>query len=108
MVSAPRLFSTEPLHCSMYCGGRVGFEGCKTNRRCAEHCRREIEVTGNDARRRNEVIALLCFRKNKRNVVTLVAPRVHVYRGEENAEGCVQHDPVLVQGCGRCPREEQI
>src|SRR5689334_2993878 len=29
VVSAPRLFSTEPLHCSMYCGGASASKAAK-------------------------------------------------------------------------------
>src|SRR5687768_18402277 len=57
-------------------------------------------MTGNDAWRRNEVVALLRLRKDKRNVVSLVTPRVHIHWCEENSERRVQHDSVLMQVVG--------
>ena len=51
-------------------------------------------MTGSDAGRRSEVVALLRFRKNIRHIVSLVAPGIHVHRRKENAKRRVQHDPV--------------
>src|SRR4026209_2379172 len=68
---------------------RLGFEGSKTNSRYAKYRWPKVEVSGNDSRCGNEIITLLCFRKNIWNVVTLVAPRVHVYRRKEKTKGCV-------------------
>ena len=76
---------------------RVQFESCKTNCRRTKYCRPEIEMTGDDAWRGNEVVALLRLRKDKRNVVTLVTPGVHIHWCEEDAERRVQHDPVFMQ-----------
>src|SRR6266404_4950963 len=55
---------------------------------------REIEMTGNDAGSRSEVVALLGLRKNIRNIMTLVTPRIHVNGCEENAKGRVKDQPV--------------
>ena len=54
-------------------------------------------MTADDAGRGSEVIALLRFRKNIGHVVSLVAPRIHVYRRKEDPKGRVQHDAVIRQ-----------
>jgi hypothetical protein len=46
-------------------------------------------MTRNDVRSGREVVALLGFRKYKWNIVTLIAPRVHINRCVENPEGSV-------------------
>src|SRR6185295_371117 len=54
-------------------------------------------MTGDDAGRRREVIALLSFRKDVGHIVSLVAPGVHVDRRKENSEGAVDHNPQFRQ-----------
>src|SRR5262249_27841658 len=56
-----------------------------------------VEVTRHDSWRGSEIIALLCFRKHVRHVVSLVAPRVHIDRREKDSEARVQDESVLVQ-----------
>src|SRR5258706_16180722 len=75
---------------------RLGIEldRGKADRGRAQHGRRKVEVAGYDAGRWREIIALLCFRKYIRNVVSLIAPGIHVHRGKENAEGPVDHDSI--------------
>src|SRR5204863_7943531 len=60
-----------------------------------QDCWREIEMTGNDAGGRSEVVALLGLRKDIGNIMTLVTPRIHVHRCEENAKGRVKNQPVV-------------
>ena len=76
---------------------RVEFESSKADGRDAEYGWSKVEVTGNDAWRRSEIVALLRFRKDERHVVTLITPRVHIDRREEDAKRCVQYDAVLVK-----------
>src|SRR6185503_8790233 len=76
--------------------GRVSLKSCETNRGSSQNGGTEIEVTGNDACSRNEVIALLRFRKDIGNIVALVAPGIHIYRCKEYSKGRVQHDSVLM------------
>src|ERR1043166_2199876 len=54
-------------------------------------------MAGDDSRSRSEVVALLCLRKNVWNIVTLIAPGVHVNRREENSESGVKHNSMLRQ-----------
>jgi len=75
----------------------VELDGGETHGGCAQHGRREIEMTGNDAGRRGEVIALLCFRKDVGHVVPLVAPGIHVNRRKENSKRAVHNDPETCQ-----------
>src|SRR5258708_23572 len=56
---------------------------------------REIEMTGNDAGGRSKVVTLLGLRKNIRNIMTLVTPRIHVHGCEENAKGRVKNQAVV-------------
>ena len=51
-----------------------------------------------NARRWSEVVTLLRFRENIRNIVPLVAPCIHVYWRIENAERRVHHQPELRYG----------
>src|SRR5689334_17920502 len=74
---------------------RVWFEGGETDGRSTQHRRREVKVTRNDDRGRNEVVALLCFRKHVRHVVTLITPRVHIDGREEDAKA--RRKPQLVR-----------
>src|SRR5512132_4726621 len=74
---------------------RVEFNGGETNSGCAQNCRTAVEVTGDDAGRRREIVTLLRFRKDVRNIVALVAPGVHVHRREEDAKRRMQHKPMI-------------
>jgi hypothetical protein len=65
---------------------RVGLERCKADSRRAQNSGTKVEVIGDDARCGNEIVTLLRLRKNLRHVVTLVTPRVHVNRSEEDTE----------------------
>src|SRR6266478_3987800 len=68
---------------------RVYFKCGKADCGRAQNRRREIEMTGNDAGCRSEVIALLCLRKDIRNIMTLVTPRIHINGCEEKSKGRV-------------------
>src|SRR5258707_658994 len=74
-------------------GWRVDLESSKADCGRAQDRWRKIEVTGNDAGSRCEVIALLCLRKHIRNIMTLIAPRIHINGREEDAKGRVQNQP---------------
>src|SRR4030095_8847131 len=76
---------------------RVGLKGGETNRCDAQYRRTKVQVSGNNPRCGSEVIALLRFRKDVGNVVTLVAPGVHVNRSEEDAERRMQNEAVLMK-----------
>src|SRR6478736_6698214 len=65
---------------------RIGFNSSKAHRGHAQNCRCEVEVSCHNASRWDEVIALLCLGKHVRNIVTLIAPGVHVYRRKEDAK----------------------
>src|SRR6266566_5943210 len=97
------LYRTAPLLNVLW--WRVDFEGGKTDCGLAQDRRCEIEMTGNDAGCRSEVIALLCLRKDVRNIMTLVTPRIHIYGCKENAKGGVYHQPttrnVVRDACAR-------
>src|SRR5882672_27212 len=66
-------------------------------------------MTGHYTSGRSEVIALLCLRKDIRDIVSLVAPGIHINRREENTKGGVQHDPaagnVVRDSSARCEPE---
>src|ERR1700674_841343 len=68
---------------------RIDFKGSEADCGRPQNRRGEIEMSGNDAGSRSEVIALLRFRKNIGNIMTLVTPRIHINGGEENAKGRV-------------------
>ena len=55
----------------------------------------KVEARIEQSGRRRKIVGLLCFRKNVRNVVPLIAPGVHIDRRKENAVGRMQNDPVL-------------
>ena len=76
---------------------RVKLESGKADSRDAQYCWSKVKVIGNNARRRNEVVALLSFRKDEWHVVTLITPRVHIDRREEDAKRRVQHEAVLMK-----------
>ena len=65
----------------------VGVERREADNSLTEHRRTEVESRD----RRNEVIALVGFRKNSWHVMHLVAPVVHVYRRVEDAVGGTHH-----------------
>src|ERR1051326_4093394 len=71
----------------------IKFKRGKADRGRAQHGRRKVEMTIENAGRRNEIIALLRLRKNIGDIVPLVAPGIHVYRSKENPEGAVGNDP---------------
>src|ERR1051325_2605602 len=75
---------------------RVGLECRETNSRRTQYGGTKVEVIGDNAGRGNEIVTLLRFRENVRHVVTLVAPRIHVNRSEEDAECSMQNKAVLV------------
>src|SRR6267154_80432 len=52
----------------------------------------EIHTRVEERRWRREVIGLLCLRENVRNIMSLVAPGVQVYRCEKDSIGGVQHE----------------
>src|ERR1043165_5672541 len=81
------LYRTAPLLDILW--RRISFERGEANRRRSQHSRAKVEMTRNDSRCRSEIIALLRFRKHVWHVVTLVAPRVHINRGEKDSEGRV-------------------
>ena len=64
------------------------IHGGKADRGLAQHRGREVE----SGESRHKVIALLCLRKDVGNVVALVAPGIHVHRGEKDSEGAVHDD----------------
>src|SRR5882724_7027566 len=68
---------------------RVNLESSKAYGGRAQNRRREIEMTSDDTGSRSEVITLLRLRKNIRNIMTLVTPRIHIHRCEEDAKGRV-------------------
>src|SRR6266404_1406671 len=70
---------------------RVQFESGKADGGRAQHGRREVEMTGDDAGGRSEVIALLSLGENVRDVVPLITPGIHVHRSKENSKGRVKH-----------------
>src|SRR6185369_3149238 len=76
---------------------RISFESSETDRRRSQHGGGKVEVIRDDSRCGHEIIALLRVRKHKRHVVTLVAPRVHINRREEDSKRSMQNDAVLVQ-----------
>src|ERR1700688_3726995 len=53
----------------------------------AQHWRSEIQSPGKERSRRSEVIRLLRFREDIRDVVALVAPRVEIHGRIENSVG---------------------
>ena len=76
---------------------RIGFKSSETDSGNTQHGWTKIEVRGDDSGCRSEIVTLLCFRKDVRNVVTLIAPRVHVDRREEDAKRRVQNESVLMK-----------
>src|SRR5215475_6107151 len=72
---------------------RVRIERGEAYSGLAEHRRCEIEAD----ERGNEVVALTRLRENKRDIVALVAPRVHVYRRVEDAISGANHQAVFRQ-----------
>src|SRR6266850_6624881 len=85
------LYGTAPLLDVLW--WRVELKSRKADCGRPQDCRREIEMTGNDAGGRNEVVALLGLRKDIGNIMTLVTPRIHVHWREENAKGRVKNQP---------------
>jgi hypothetical protein len=75
--------------------GCARVHGGETYSRLAQLGITEIQMGADQSCRRREVIALLGFRENEWNVVTLIAPGIHVNRGVEHAESGMKHDPVL-------------
>src|SRR4030095_3454382 len=65
---------------------RIGFNSSKAHSGHAQNCRCEVEVSCHNASRWDEVIALLRHGKHVGNIVTLIAPGVHVYRRKEDAK----------------------
>src|SRR5258705_8769997 len=65
---------------------RLSLDSSEAHSGHTQNCGGEVEVSCDHASSRNEVIALLCFRKNKRHIVSLIAPGIHVDRREENAK----------------------
>src|ERR1051325_5607529 len=58
----------------------------KADGRLSKYRSAEIEMRGENSCRRREVVALLGFREDVRNVVSLIAPRIHVNGSEENSK----------------------
>src|SRR6266699_6033874 len=73
---------------------RILFNGGEANGSRAQHRRSEVEVTGDDAGRRSEVVALLRLGKDIGNIVPLVAPGIHVHRSEEDSKRGMEHNPM--------------
>src|SRR5690242_19051196 len=65
--------------CMRFLAGEA--DGCLPQR-----CLPEIQLRRVKRGWRREVVGLLRFGKYVRNIVTLVAPGVHIHRGEENSE----------------------
>src|SRR5256885_1532396 len=80
--------------------GRVRIERRKTHgggweRAGAQHRSSKIEARIEQGGGRREVVGLLRLREHVRNVVPLIAPRVHIDRRKENTVGRMQHNSVL-------------
>src|SRR5262249_23243838 len=75
----------------------VRIERSKTDGGLSQDRLAEIKVRSNDACCRNEVVALLTFRKYIRHVVALIAPRVHIDGREKDAVRRVNHDALARQ-----------
>ena len=58
-----------------------------------KHRRAEVHGSSGSVLRWREVVALLRLRKDVRNVMPLVAPRIHIHRREEDAERAVKNQP---------------
>ena len=92
------------------CGG-MEIEGHKADRGRAENGAIEVErrpgLGGGEQRsRRSEIVELLGFRKNKGNVVALIAPGIQVHGGKENALRRGERFPDS-RSCGKCQGAER-
>src|SRR5579863_3393158 len=81
------------------------IEGRKADRRCRQWARTqdwsaEIQSVRIERCRGREVVRLLGFGEHIRNVVTLVAPRVLIYRREEDAVRGMQREPAVGKALG--------
>ena len=81
------------------------IEGHKADRGRAENGAIEVErrpgLGGGEQRsRRSEIVELLGFRKNKGNVVALIAPGIQVHGGKENALRAVENDSPIREVAG--------
>jgi hypothetical protein len=65
---------------------RLGIKRGETDRGLAEHRRTKIEMGGDNARGWNEIVTLLSLGENVRNIVALIAPRVHIHGREKNSK----------------------
>ena len=72
---------------------RVRVEGGEADGRASEHGLTEVEVRRDYPCGGREIVALLRFGEDVRDVVALVAPGVHVNGRVEDAEGPVEHKP---------------
>src|SRR5262245_8681526 len=74
---------------------RVRIKSRKAHSRLSEHRLPEVNFGSEERRRRREVVSLLRLREDIRDIVTLIAPGVHVNRREENAERRMQNHSQL-------------
>ena len=70
---------------------RVWIHGREAHGGLSQHRIAEVQVGGDDAGRGSEVVALLRFREDVRNIVALVAPGVLIHRRIEDSERRMQH-----------------
>src|SRR6476620_5075898 len=68
----------------------------------------EIKPRGKQGGGWSEIITLLCFRENVRNVVPLVAPGIHINRREKDAESCVNDEPNLGKILGNAQTRSEV
>src|SRR5437879_2688649 len=58
--------------------------------------------------RRIEIVELLGFRKNKGNVVALIAPGIQVHRGKENAVRAVENESQIREIAGNAEARSEV
>src|SRR5437660_230403 len=93
--------------------GSMGIEGRKADRGRAENGGIEVEgrlgLGGVQQRsRRIEIVELLGFRKNKGNVVALIAPGIQVHRGKENAVRAVENESQVREIAGNAEARSEV